>query len=291
MKRISLFLSIVALAICAQAQLLWKVTGNGATKPSYLFGTHHIAPVSILDSTKGFNEALAGADRVYGEIDMAVMTDPSTQMKMAQLMMAPSDSTLCKVVPAETLAKIDELLAECQVPATTSMLEPLKPGGVALTISALLGKKAFPDYDATQQLDQTVQKMAHERNIPVMGLETLDDQLNVLLGSSIAEQAESLVKTMADTEKAIESTHLLADAYLAGNLAELEKLMRDPATGMDEDAAEKLITNRNNAWIEILVGVIPTASVLVVVGAGHLPGDTGLINQLRKAGYTVEPVK
>ena len=67
--------------------------------------------------------------------------------------------------------------------------------------------------------------------------------------------------------------------------------MRDPATGMDEDAAEKLITNRNNAWIEILVGVIPTASVLVVVGAGHLPGDTGLINQLRKAGYTVEPVK
>lgn len=53
--------------------------------------------------------------------------------------------------------------------------------------------------------------------------------------------------------------------------------------------ADRLINRRNGAWVEFMIGVLPTASIIAVVGAGHLPGEKGVINLLRKAGYKVEP--
>ena len=61
--------AIVAFAFCANAQLLWKISGNGLEKPSYVFGTHHVAPASMLDSIPGFNQAIADCDVVYGEVE------------------------------------------------------------------------------------------------------------------------------------------------------------------------------------------------------------------------------
>ena len=66
-------------------------------------------------------------------------------------------------------------------------------------------------------------------------------------------------------------------------------MMHDPEIGMDAAEADRLINRRNGAWVEFMIGVLPTASIIAVVGAGHLPGEKGVINLLRKAGYKVEP--
>lgn len=72
MKKFLTSILLVALtAISSNAQLLWKISGNGLEKPSYLFGTHHVAPISVLDSVPGFNEALSSAEKVYGELIMS----------------------------------------------------------------------------------------------------------------------------------------------------------------------------------------------------------------------------
>lgn len=105
MKKFSLVLALAAIAISANAQLLWKISGNGIQKPSYIFGTHHVAPATMIDSVKGASEALAGAENVYGEIDMSVMNDMGAMMKMQQATMAPADSTLSKVFSADELKK------------------------------------------------------------------------------------------------------------------------------------------------------------------------------------------
>ena len=60
--------------------------------------------------------------------------------------------------------------------------------------------------------------------------------------------------------------------------------------GLLENANDRLLKERNEAGVEFLLGFIPTTSVLVVCGAGHLPGADGLISLLRGAGYSVEPV-
>ncbi len=54
---------------------------------------------------------------------------------------------------------------------------------------------------------------------------------------------------------------------------------------------EVLLYQRNRNWVAKLKDLMPAKSLLVAVGAGHLPGDKGVINLLRKAGYTVTPIE
>ncbi len=291
MKRTALVIAILTLAICANAQLLWKVSGNGTEKTSYLFGTHHIAPVSVIDSVPGLMDALKAADELYGEVDMSKMSEPATQMQMASKMMAPSDSTLSKVLTPADLAAIDNLFSSYGLPYTTAQLEVMKPAAVANIVTLIMAQKANPGFNPNAQIDMTMQTRAKENNIPVKGLETVESQLDILFGSPISEQAKSLMEAVNDPEKSLNTAVAMTNAYLAGNLAELDRMMHDPETGMDEAEAEKLIYGRNAAWVDFLIGVLPTASVIAVVGAGHLPGEKGLINLLRQAGFSVEPVE
>ena len=77
----------ICVAFSANAQLLWKVSGNGMEQPSYIIGTHHLAPFSIMDSIAGLKKALNETQQVYGEIKMSEMQSPATMQKMQQAMM------------------------------------------------------------------------------------------------------------------------------------------------------------------------------------------------------------
>ena len=102
MKRLTLVLGLLLVATAVQAQLLWKVTGNGLGRPSYILGTHHMAPSTMIDQIKGMNEAIAGCDIVVGEVEKDSLMSPEVQARMAQAMVAPLDSTLDKVLtPAD----------------------------------------------------------------------------------------------------------------------------------------------------------------------------------------------
>ena len=52
-----------------------------------------------------------------------------------------------------------------------------------------------------------------------------------------------------------------------------------------------LLYHRNQNWVKKLKTLLPEKSILVAVGAGHLPGEKGVINLLRKEGYKVTPVE
>lgn len=69
MKRLVFFLSLAFVAVSIQAQLLWKVSGNGLEKDSYILGTMHNAPASMIDEIPGMQQALEGCDVVIGELD------------------------------------------------------------------------------------------------------------------------------------------------------------------------------------------------------------------------------
>ena len=84
----------ICVAFSANAQLLWKVSGNGLNQPSYIIGTHHLAPFSIMDSIAGLKKAMNETQQVYGEIKMSEMQSPATMEKMQKAMMIESDTTL-----------------------------------------------------------------------------------------------------------------------------------------------------------------------------------------------------
>ena len=77
MKKILGSLFILCFAFSANAQLLWKISGNGLTQPSYAMGTHHLATLSIKDSIQGLQAALDNTKQVYGELKMSEMQSPT----------------------------------------------------------------------------------------------------------------------------------------------------------------------------------------------------------------------
>ena len=79
MKRLSLLLAVLALAIAANAQLLWKVSGNRLGRPSYVMGTYHFAPAAMIDKIPGMDQAFKGCDIVIGELEKESMVAPEAQ--------------------------------------------------------------------------------------------------------------------------------------------------------------------------------------------------------------------
>lgn len=291
MKKLLTAVLVIALtAVSASAQLLWKVTGPDMKSPSYIFGTHHVAPLSVIDSIAALKPALNEVEALYGEIDMADMTDDSKMMSIQKLLMAPADSTLSKVL---STPQIDSLVNVLNKYAggmiSAAHLEPLKPSAISAQLAMLQSSAAFPGFNPAEQLDLTMQTLARQAGKAVKGLETMDFQMNLLYGAPIAEQARALMSAVGSDSKSSHFAHLLASAYRTGNLDKIQSLFEDPEAGMTPEERERLVTSRNNAWIDFLIGIIPTTSVMVVVGVGHLPGTHGLIAQLRNAGYTVTP--
>ncbi len=78
---------------------------------------------------------------------------------------------------------------------------------------------------------------------------------------------------------------------MAQDLNKLFAVMTDAAKGDSEEIMEMLIYKRNRNWAQKLNVMMPERAMLVCVGAGHLPGDKGLLQLLRNMGYTVEPAK
>lgn len=95
MKKIFILCALLLfVTVSVQAQLLWKVSGNGLSKSSYIVGTYHLAPAGFVDSIPGLNTALSEAEQVYGELDMKEMQDMGKLMQMQQLMMLPEGKSL-----------------------------------------------------------------------------------------------------------------------------------------------------------------------------------------------------
>lgn len=290
-KFLTSLLLLTFIATISNAQLLWKISGNGLEKPSYLFGTHHIAPISMLDSVAGFNEAFNAADKVYGEMVMSDSKTPQAQQAMLAYVMAPQDSTLTAVLAPAQIDSVNAMLQKYMGPmASVNQFDVLKPSMVCTVVALAQSQRAFPAFNPEQQLDTEIQTRAAAAGKEVGGLETLDDQCKALFGSPIIEQAKELMDLVRNDNKSLEMAHTLANAYMAGDLNKMLEIIEDPTMGAGENA-EKLINKRNANWVGIMAGLLPTASILIAVGAGHLPGEKGLISLLRNEGYTVEPVK
>ena len=294
MKRLTLVLALVLVAFMTQAQLLWKVTGNGLGRPSYIFGTHHMAPSTLIDQVKGMSEAIAGCDIVVGEVEKDSLMSPEVQARMAQAMIAPPDSTLNKVLSPDEYSIVEKVFNKyfSNMGVKLSQMNSLKPSAISTQMQAMQAIKYFPNFDTNSLIDVMVQNRANEAGRPSVGLESVDEQIDLLFNGSLAEQAKGLVEACRQDEFFQVQSAALADAYMAQDLDKLLAVMTDATIGGDsEEQMDALIYNRNRSWVEKLITIMPERACLVCVGAGHLPGEQGLLQLLRDAGYTVEPMR
>lgn len=300
MKKLISALLLLMAAIGVNAQLLWKITGNGLQKPSYIIGTYHLAPVSFTDSISGLKDALAATEQVYGEIVMADMTSPENMTKMQAAMMLPDGQTLDKLYTADEMARINTLVksvlgVELTNPMVMQQLGNLTPQALQTQLGVLIYLKKHPGFNPNESFDNYFQKEAVAKGKGVGGLETFDFQINVLFKSMSMERQKQLLLCMADNlEFNEEQTENVVKAFFAQDLDGIEKAMDAKLNNTCDGTPEEkdiLIYNRNAEWMKQMPDIMKQKATFFAVGAGHLPGEKGILSLLQKAGYTVEGVK
>ena len=300
MKKITFSLLLMLIALGAQAQLLWKISGNGLQKPSYIIGTYHLAPVTFTDSIKGLKEALDVSEQVYGEIIMSEMTKPENMTKTQAAMMLPEGQTIDKLYTAEEMARINAMLKsimgiDMTNPMVAQQIGKLTPQALQTQIGLLMYLKKHTGFDPTQTFDGYFQQEATAKGKSVGALETIDFQIETLYKSMTMERQKQLLLCLADNmEFNEEQTENVIKAFFSQDLDGIEEAMNaklnNTCDGTPEEK-ETLIYARNDNWIKQMPEIMKQKATLFAVGAGHLPGERGVLAQLKKAGYTVEGVK
>ena len=289
MKRILSIIAFVLLVVpSANAQLLWKISGRGIEKPSYILGTHHAIPFTYCDSIPGLMKAFEEVDFVIGEFDMVKMGEmsPVQMQNMQKMMMMPADTTLMSLFSKEEKELLDAYLKET-VGAELQIFSAMKPMTIMITVQNRILMDIIPDIASMTGMDKYMQTLAASKGKSVGGLETMEYQMNLLYGNSLEEQADALLE-MAQNGNSKELMAELTVAYKTQNLDALWSVFKDQMTRYEYDA---LVSERNKNWKKQIVELLPVQSSLFVVGSGHLPGEKGMIKLLKKAGYKVKPVK
>ena len=270
--------------------LLWKISGNGLESPSYILGTFHLKPAEFLNSIPGAMAALSSVEQVIGELTMNDMA--GMQLQMQQAMMMPADVTYEMLYSEDDFDTVDQHLTAL-IGTGLNQLAMMKPAAISLIYTMVMYQKYFPNLNPADKIDIAVQNFAMENNKSILGLESIDDQLKALFGASLERQAELLLCGLQNQEYSISQIEFLIEYYSRADLDKLGAMMLsddDPCPSSQEET-EKLNKNRNNNWIQILPGMIGGKSSFIAVGALHLAGEEGLLNQLEKLGYKVEPVQ
>jgi uncharacterized protein YbaP (TraB family) len=169
-----------------------------------------------------------------------------------------------------------------------SMLETFKP----MLAASTLEEGSMP-CETTAMMEQVIMEEAKQNGKKIKGLETMAYQAGVLDSIPYKLQAQQLVEYIDSSGKGDKENRQMKemfDAYKSQDLKRLEALMIDTDAGMAA-FTDILLYNRNRNWVVKLKNLMLQKALLIAVGAGHLPGEKGVINLLRKEGYTVTPVE
>ncbi|MBS1947494.1 MAG: TraB/GumN family protein [Bacteroidetes bacterium] len=279
------FLTGVAIAQSALPKLpntlLWQVTGKDLKRPTYIFGTMHILCADDAVLGAGLESAIKNCDEIYFEIDMSDMMAMLNAMKY---MTMNGDKKLSDLLSTEDYSKVKNYFSEHQSLMPFSMLERYKP----MLIGSLIEEQNLP-CKTTNGMELVIMKEARRLNKKINGLETAVFQASLFDSIPYKDQALELVKYIDSSNEFRKMTDTLAQAYKEQDLNKIEELStkEDPASSHYMDL---LLYGRNLNWAWQLQRLMREKSLLVAVGAGHLPGEKGLLSLLRKNGYVITPI-
>ncbi len=289
MKKAILGLLFCFAGIFTEAQvientLLWRITGKDLSKPSYLFGTIHLLCSEDIQLSDSLKTAIQQSDKIYLELDMDNLFEMMGAMGKMKMR---NDTTLSDLLTADEYEKVRSYFRKNGSMIPFSMLETYKP---MLTASTLMQSNMNCK---TVAVEQMVMREAKANRKEIKGLETMSYQLSIFDSIPYKFQAQQLlqfVENLDSSESQSKEYEELVMAYKAQDLNKMAELTNKEVMGFG-NFTDVLLYNRNKNWVAKLTGLVNNQSLVIAVGAGHLPGEKGVINLLRLAGYKVEPIE
>ena len=281
-----LSLSLVSCSTIYQASetkaTLWKLRGEHNTL--YLLGSIHVLSRKSYPLKPALNRAFDDSKCVVFEIDLNHFTKTNFQREFRLTALYPPGESLSQKVSPETVKLLKEVLPFYGL--TLKRVERLKPWFIA----EWLGSRTLEMAGFSESLGVDVYffQRAQATGKPVLGLETLRDQAQIFDHFNDEENERYLVETLATLATYPAATSRLVSAWRNGDVRSLDEILNHDRKS-DPVTHKALFSERNAKWVpEIEALTQKNENYLIIVGAGHLVGDDGVVAQLRRNGYRVE---
>lgn len=253
---------------------LWKV--DDGNSHIFLLGSIHVAKPDMYPLDYRIEEAFRSSDIVAFEIDMSKV-EPLSIMKF----MTYTDGTkLRDRISSENYEKIRQKFAAMGL--TETMFETMRPWAAAITLQSNILHNA--GYDQSLGIDQHFLTKATNEGKKVRELETAEYQMGLL--SEFDNVGDSFINyTLESSEGPEAEIDRMIKAWKEGNKKELINILDSSRYEYPEFESmyEKIIDQRNNNMTnKVEEWLKEDKTIFIVVGAGHLIGESGIINQLKK---------
>lgn len=283
MKKVMLSITLVVL-ICTWASAessVWKAQKDKSVM--YLGGTFHLLRQSDLPLPAEFDKAYKASDVVVFETDIGKLQDPSTQRKLMAEAMYTDGSTIDKHLSPRVYSMLSQHCASNGIPITA--LKQFKPSIVVVTLTAIELMKL----GVTQEgVDLLFYRLATKDKKAVQKLETVEEQINFIVGMGKGNEDELITHTVKDIETTKQDYESLVSAWKTGDDEKLSALMITKFKMKAPKIYKELLVDRSENWVPLIDAYQKTPQTeFILVGVGHLVGQDGIIEALRKRGYKV----
>ena len=267
----------------AQSQLaktlLWQITGPGISKPSYLYGTIHLMCPNEIIVSDTLRARFYSTQKLFLEVNL---DDPSVMIKTMQQMNMKNDTTLKQLMTSAQYNSLADQFKKLTGIALSNVSSVKPELSEAMIYPSLLG------CEGAEAWEQKFQQLAKANNMEIKGLEDVEDQLKIFDEIPYAEQAKELQETLKDIDSTKQSFNQLLALYKQKDLSGLCTMLGDDNNLSKYD--DLLLNNRNKKWVPEIIQQAKLQPTFFAVGAGHLGNNTGVINLLKKNGYTILPI-
>lgn len=291
-RQLVLFFTLALCAIGLQAQenlapenkgFLWKVSDSDSSV--YLLGSVHFANADYYPMSRNIEAAFAEANTLAVEIDITSLDPLKTQLLMQEMGNYSDGRTLKDELSPETLQKLEVYLGQKGFPSHLFMSQ--KPGMLIMSLTSmeLMNLGMLPQFGIDMHFLARTKGNKH-----IVELETLEQQLELLLnmdnGDAALAQTLDEFPTFPVLSKQLFRAWQTGDTHIMQSLLIDEPLQKYPES---KEYFDKLFTDRNITMTEKVKGFLDdNKTYFVIVGAGHLIGEDGVVNLLEENGFRVE---
>jgi len=261
--------------------MLWVAHGKQNTV--YLLGSIHLLRERDYPLPSAIDLVYDDADVIVMELDMDDLDFVDVFTTMREFGVLQGATRLRDLMGSELHAQAAAAAEATAVPL--ELLQDSEPWLAAITVQELLAMRA--GFSGELGVERYLSDKAANDGKPIIGLETVAEQLGYLDGLAMDAQNQWLVHSLVDGLRIEMLADQLVTAWRVGDIDYLERELIHEAK-MSPEVHDAVLVQRNRSWIDKIIDYLDDQEdYLVVVGAAHLVGDEGVVDLLAKRGVAI----
>lgn len=271
----------------ANAQVLYRISGNSAAAPSYILATNRMVDMTFIDTIPNTFKCYAECNKVITEF---AMQDYEAIAALRQAALLPDSVQLRNFYSEEKYQEIDEAL-RINLGMGLDKLGRMKPSYIAEMLRNELMKR-WLHYDEDRTMETFFERVALEANTPIYGIDDVGETMYMLFDREPFHwQCEELQKVVEYPEKEVRLERQLTEMYRYGRLSDMAYMVKSPDNMTSLSYSDyQIYAKRNKVWVKRLTPYLKEGKAFITLNAIYLGGEEGLLAQLKAAGYRVKAV-